>query len=1425
MDKQRFDAYLNLINALLECPSGQENEILQAHSDLVDWRLVQAMEWVAAKMAEEGDPNAAGRLRDFAARLAVETTWEDYWNLMEVLWAVRQNPAPEAVFPLLQQNLDKLDENLWLVLQDFGESLQQQEPERARGITADIVNFSNLMQQFPLGDRAINLEIAIAGHEIGLTFFLPQEFPQEWATIQNNLGAAYSQRIAGERSENIEKAISCCNDALEVYTRSAFPVQWACTQTYLGIAYKDRIAGERSENIERAIGCFNEALEVYTRSAFPVQWAVTQNNLGNAYSDRIAGERSENIERVISCCNDALTVLTHPAFPLEWASTQNSLGNAYYERIAGERSENIEKAICCFSEALEVRTRSAFPVEWADIQNNLGNAYHNRIAGERSENIEKGISCYNEALEVRTRSAFPVEWATIENNLGAAYSDRIAGERSENIEKGISCYNDALEVRTRSAFPVEWAMTQNNLGAAYLRAADYKRIAGERSENIEKAISCCNDALEVYTRSAFPVEWASTQNNLGAAYRRAADYADYKRIAGERSENIEKAISCCNDALEVYTRSAFPVEWAMTQDNLGGAYYQRIAGERSENIERAISCYNDALTVRSRSAIPVDWAMNQHNLGLAYKDRIAGERSENIERAISCYNDAQKVYTRSALPVDWAMIQISLGIAYSDRIAGKGSENIERAIGCYNEALTVLTHSAFPVEWAITQHNLGNAYLNRIAGERSEDIERAISCYNDALEIRTRSAFPVHWAMTELSLGIAYYKRIAGERSKNIENVIACFNDALTVYTPSAFPLECLKAGGNLGNTAFTAGFWETAIEGYGLAIEALEKSRAWASTEERRQEILEESIGVFENMVQACVNTGQLDKALEYVERSRSKRLADLIAHNDLYAQGEIPPEIQEIIDKINQLQQQIDEIRSENNPQSDRELAGTRSTKCDKAALAARNEKIAALEAEKLQQRQKLYKFEPAIAGLPLNFTQLQNLIDQPTTAILSFYTTGDHTHIFILGQDQITCHTCPGQGRKTLQNWIGKNWLRSYINISRAAIFAAAKILRCRLPAVNSVNIADDSVVVKLNDGYEQFIAKPEFEEVRQQEKARLRGIWMKKMHPIFGKLAQRLRLNDLIAQHLEGISELILIPHLYLHVIPLAALPLGEGEYLGDKFLIRTLPSCQILDFCHQNPALDGNLTMGIVEDATNDLHFSNWEAETVAQLYNIPDRLRLKKEKAKVSEYQKLLQQVNSLLSTHHAQSRLDNPLESALILADGKITLGQMLTPGWRFPHLEEVFLSCCETNLAQVNITDDILTIGIGFICAGARSVISTLWAVELLATTIFSIYYHQYRQGTDFEQPLSRPEALQKAQQKLRTVTKSEVEQMLSSAYSDTRQRASEVKKTSRKEWLQLLALAKIISQGQEYLKNFGEIPFASPQYWGAFICQGLP
>ncbi|WP_246259975.1 CHAT domain-containing tetratricopeptide repeat protein [Oxynema aestuarii] len=461
---------------------------------------------------------------------------EDYRSfLQELLQAIiASNNNRQVVYPLLARHQDKLDLTFAEVAtQWFNSQLDKNQSERNQALTS-IFYLAVDLYQFPLGNRANNLEIAIACYGEALQVCTRDAFPQDWATTQYNLGNAYSDRIRGERGENLEEAIACYRGALHVYTRDAFPQEWAMTQNNLGNAYSDRIRGERGENLEEAIACYRGALHVYTRDAFPQEWAMTQNNLGNAYRNRIRGERGENLEEAIACYGEALQVRTRDAFPQDWAMTQNNLGNAYRNRIRGERGENLEEAIACYGEALQVRTRDAFPQQWATTQNNLGTAYSDRIRGERGENLEAAIACYREALHVYTRDAFPQQWATTQNNLGNAYLYRIRGERGENLEEAIACYREALHVYTRDAFPQQWAMTQNNLGTAYLY-----RIRGERGENLEEAIACYRGALQVRTRDAFPQDNAETLFNLGLAYRDASQLHDAYDTFKEGIDTVE----------------------------------------------------------------------------------------------------------------------------------------------------------------------------------------------------------------------------------------------------------------------------------------------------------------------------------------------------------------------------------------------------------------------------------------------------------------------------------------------------------------------------------------------------------------------------------------------------------------------------------------------------------------------------------------------------------------------------------------------------------------------------------------------------------------------------------------------------------------------------------------------------------------------
>ena len=169
MDEQRIAAYLQLIQGLLECPSGTVNDILNANRDLVDANFVQVMAAEAEKMAAEGNSDAAAWLQNLAAHLAnfvgSTATPQEYLSfLMEVLQATSDSGGdPQVVYRILQQNLDKLDLKFARILQAWATStFTEVTSEEAAAIAADIVSFGNLINQFPLGRRVWNLEIGIA---------------------------------------------------------------------------------------------------------------------------------------------------------------------------------------------------------------------------------------------------------------------------------------------------------------------------------------------------------------------------------------------------------------------------------------------------------------------------------------------------------------------------------------------------------------------------------------------------------------------------------------------------------------------------------------------------------------------------------------------------------------------------------------------------------------------------------------------------------------------------------------------------------------------------------------------------------------------------------------------------------------------------------------------------------------------------------------------------------------------------------------------------------------------------------------------------------------------------------------------------------------------------------------------------------------
>jgi len=69
MNSEREQAYLNLINQLLTCPSGEEAQVLETHSELLDDGLVAAMLEEAENLRRFGQLNNANRLMNCAGIL------------------------------------------------------------------------------------------------------------------------------------------------------------------------------------------------------------------------------------------------------------------------------------------------------------------------------------------------------------------------------------------------------------------------------------------------------------------------------------------------------------------------------------------------------------------------------------------------------------------------------------------------------------------------------------------------------------------------------------------------------------------------------------------------------------------------------------------------------------------------------------------------------------------------------------------------------------------------------------------------------------------------------------------------------------------------------------------------------------------------------------------------------------------------------------------------------------------------------------------------------------------------------------------------------------------------------------------------------------------------------------------------------------
>jgi CHAT domain-containing protein len=687
----------------------------------------------------------------------------------------------------------------------------------------------------------------------------------------------------------------------------------------------------------------------------------------------------------------------------------------------------------------------------------------------------------------------------------------------------------------------------------------------------------------------------------------------------------------------------------------------------------------------------------------------------------------------------------------------------------------VLTQTDFPINWASTQNNLGAAYRNRIRGDKAQNIEVAIAAYEQALLVRTQTDFPINWATTQNNLGNAYRDRIRGDKAQNIEAAIATYEKALLVHTLEADPINHLTTTGNLGYLYFENQNWQLAAENYEKAIAAVELSRSWATTDKRRQEIISQAISVYQNLVQAYINLEQLDQAIETVERSKARTLVELLVKRDLYPKGNIP---QKIISELDRLRRNIPSLERQLQIVIEQRSATSGKSEVQEQKLLETSQKRLQQELQKSRQEldevlNQIKDIDPSFTLTervdPIPFRDIQNLIEQDT-AMIEWYITGDKIITFIItaNSQYPIVEQSSAEDLETLTNW-SNNYLEGY------------------------------------------------YQDTEQ---------WINNLDSNLKDLAKILNIDRLLTQinnifEKQGIkcNRLILVPHRFLHLLPLHIMPLENGVLVIERFNrgVSYAPSSQILQLTQKQKRPHFSQLFA-VQNPTEDLIYADLEVETIRHDFDSAQVL-IKKDASKTKV--KTNPHFQSSHCSHfscHVNFNFALAYASGLYLAkddsqeDSQLTLAEIF--GLNLSQCRLVTLNACETGLTQLHSqSDEYIGLPGGFIFAGSPSVVCSLWTLDQVSTAFLLIKFYQNLKSYPELGEGTVGIALKAAQMWLKNLTSKEGEEFLEKIlpYIDIIYEGKPEKSKNN------------FINGAKKRINSQSHPFNSPFYWAAFIAVG--
>jgi CHAT domain-containing protein/Tfp pilus assembly protein PilF len=960
--------------------------------------------------------------------------------------------------------------------------------------------------------------------------------------------------------------------------------------------------------------------------------------------------------------------------------------------------ESLRKALVKYEEALKL---------YREVGDSSGQAVSLRVLGQVYSDFgekQKALDYYNQSLLLtRAVGDRSLEAGTL-NNIGLVYS--ALGEK----QKALEYYSQSLPLTRAVGNRSGEAVTLTNIGLVYYDL-------GEK----QKALDYYSQSLTLSRALGDRREEARILNNIGLVYdnlgekQKALDYYSQslpltRSVGNRRGEaTILNNIGLVYDnlgekqkALEYYSQS-LPLTRAVgnrsgeasTLNNIGLVYDN--LGEK----QKALDYYSQSLPLYRAVGNRSGEATTLTNIGAVYS--ALGEK----QKALEYFSQSQTLSRAVGDRTQEAVTLNNIGLVYSDL----GEK--QKALDYYSQSLPLTRALGNRTGEAVTLNNIGLLYSN--LGEN----QKALDYYSQSLSLKRAVGDRGGEASTLNNIGLVYYD--LGEQQKALE------------YFSQSLPLS--RAVGDRSGEAVTLHNIADAKRAQGNLTEALtniesslkiiESLRTKVASPELRtsyfatvQNYYQFYIDLLMQLHKTQPKSGYDTKAFEASERSRARSLLELLQEANADIRQGVAPEL---LQKERNLQQQLDALEKR------------------RIEVLSRPNRTPAQEAELEKQRQTLIAqyqdiqtqirtTSPRYAALtqpqPLTLAQIQQQILDQNTILLQYSLGKERSYLWAITKTSISTYELP----------------------KAADIETAARNFR---DAVTDPRYRDiRNRVAEANNALSQII-----------------------LQPVAAQLGQK---------------RLLIVGDGVLNYLPFAALSLpGKSGENGNPPLIVDheivlLPSASTLGILRQNyadrqpptrtlailadPVFSGNderiknpssaTTEQAVESANpglnrsrgnnnvqfNRLKFTRQEAQIIQAL--VPANSRTESLDFAASRATATSPNLSQYKIVHFATHGLVNsthPELSGIVmsLVDEK---GHPLNGFLRLTDIfnlklaaELVVLSACQTGLGQNIQGEGMVGLTRGFMYAGAKRVVVSLWSVddEGTATLMSSFYQGMLQKG----------------------------------------------------------------------------------------------